>query len=504
MKFLQTKYLIYWIFLIGLIIRFIYFPENVYFGYDQARDAFVSEGILKGHFKIQGPPATFNMSLFHGPLAYYIFAPIYFISKGDPTLVSIFLRIYNVAGIFIVFFVASRLFDKKIGLFSALLFAFSYEQTQYSLFLSHPPFAVLTVLLFYFGLVKLFFSKDQVGLILALSGLGLSIQFHVSLIFLFSVLIASFLLFRKELPKFSSKNILFATGCFFISISSFIVAGFKYKNLSHLLNASNDNTFLELRNFGIKTFFEINRYIHDNLIVVPERGLWGLLVLLCLGYFILTDKKDRTKGIFLILWFMGGLIPYMLVNTTVYYYGIGGSLSLLILGGWIMSKAFSKNFILGLFLVFFIISSNLFLIISNNRIKFNSNIVVEEGLVLPQEKLALDYIYNQSDKTPFSVNAVTIPFNVNTTWDYLFGWYGMQKYGYVPIWGGDAASGYEGTLKVERARSKLPKKRFVIIEPTKNIPSYMVEGLLKEENYFSKIVEVKSFGSITIQEREAI
>ena len=39
------------IFIIALLIRFTFFPQNVYFGYDQARDSYTSLEILKGHPK---------------------------------------------------------------------------------------------------------------------------------------------------------------------------------------------------------------------------------------------------------------------------------------------------------------------------------------------------------------------------------------------------------------------------------------------------------------------
>ena len=121
-----------------------------------------------------------------------------------------------------------------------------------------------------------------------------------------------------------------------------------------------------------------------------------------------------------------------------------------------------------------------------------------------KEKEVIDYIYQQSKEEPFAVSAITIPFNVKTTWDYLFNWYGLQKYGYLPIWGHEAAEGFYGTLPVETDRSKLPQKRFLIIEPIVGIRPQLVDQFIKEENYFSKVVEIKKFGTITVEYREKI
>ena len=71
------------IFILAVFLRFLYFPDNIYFGYDQARDAFISKQLLYGRLKLIGPSTSlpgFN----HGALFYYLFTPIYFISRFDP------------------------------------------------------------------------------------------------------------------------------------------------------------------------------------------------------------------------------------------------------------------------------------------------------------------------------------------------------------------------------------------------------------------------------------
>lgn len=80
----------------------------------------------------------------------------------------------------------------------------------------------------------------------------------------------------------------------------------------------------------------------------------------------------------------------------------------------------------------------------------------------------------------------------------------QKKYGYLPVWGGDAAEGYSGHLKVEKARSILPTKQFLILEPTRGIEQYMIDDFLNQENLFTKSVEEKQFGLIKVQIREKI
>lgn len=505
------------IFLFAVGLRFIYFPDNVYFGYDQARDAYTSLGILEGDFKVKGPSASFNSNIFHGALSYYIFAPLYFLSDGDPTLVSIFLRIYNASGIFLVFLIAASLFNKKVGLLSAILYAVSYEQTQYSLFLSHPSLAVITVLLFYYGLVELFIKHRIKGLVIASIGLGLSIQFHFSLLILGAVFLVLLIIFN--LSKLKSKNLpsimkalsisnvkyfVIALVCFLITISTFLISELKYGDLSKIISATDKTSVINTSNIiesGISHIYILSR---DNLFALGSTftGLTIIISLFTVG--AILSRKYKQQLIFLTVWFAAGVVPYFINYSKIYYYGIGGSAAILILTAFIIYKLSLRFKPVALSLLLVIIVSNIYLITINNKTKFNENIIVQEGLVLPVEKQVIDYIYNKSEGQNFSVNAAMIPFNVNTTWDYLFNWYGNKKYGYLPVWGGDAAPGYQGKLEINTSRSKLPKKRFLIIEPSKNIPKYMIDSLIEQENYFSKVVEEKTYGNIIVQYREAI
>ena len=94
-----------------------------------------------------------------------------------------------------------------------------------------------------------------------------------------------------------------------------------------------------------------------------------------------------------------------------------------------------------------------------------------------------------------------MPFLINTTWSYLFEWYGLQKYGYLPLWNGKNAEGFAGNLIVEEAQEKLPKNRYLIIEPTRGVPGYLIDEYLKEENYFTNVEKTHTIGMFIIQKR---
>jgi len=118
--------------------------------------------------------------------------------------------------------------------------------------------------------------------------------------------------------------------------------------------------------------------------------------------------------------------------------------------------------------------------------------------MLDDEKKVVDEVYQDSLGEPFTVNALTMPYKIKTTWAYLFNWYGKQRYGYLPVWGGENVLGYPGELPIVTL-AKYP--RYAIIEPMRGIPEDLKKEFLDSENgYFSPVWE-KRFGAFVVQKR---
>ncbi|MBI4036382.1 hypothetical protein HY386_00700 [Candidatus Daviesbacteria bacterium] len=493
------RLLILIIFLLAVLSRFLYFPEDLYFAFDQARDGFKSLEVVNGDIKIIGPPSAASDKIFAGPLIYYIFGPIYFLGNNNPEVVSAFLRVWNSLGVFLVIGIGWILFNKWVGFLAGFFYAISYEASQYSLFLSHQPMASVTVLLFYLGLALFIFKKIQWGLTLSFLGLGLSIQFHFVYTLLMVVLILFFIIFKKHY-QFSLKHIFYAVTIFLITSSTFILAEAKFQ-------------FRFLRTFfeggGFKFYpqaatYSMKRFLHDN-ILASDVLLWivGLLLTGALIYF-LKKKEVKFPIIFLMVWFLVGVSPYLLSGTNSYYYSAAANVSLLLFISYVIYYLLSTKILLALLILIAVSVNNLYLIINNNPKGVNREFIIQPGMLLTSEKLVLDYIYQKAQGRFFAVNGLTVPLGVNTTWSYLFEWYGQQKYGYLPVWGMEVALGFPGHLKVETKRSNLPDKRFTILEPTVGIRDVDIKKFFQEENFFSKVVEEKKFGTIAVQYRQRI
>lgn len=504
MRFLKTNYILCFIFLLGFVIRFLYFPGNIYFGFDQARDAFAVKEILNGNLKLIGPSTSME-GLFHGPLYYYIFTPFYLFSSGDPISVALFLRIFNSLGIFLAFAAGLIIFGWEVGIISAFLFAISFEQSQYAIFINHPALADLSVVLIYLGFALLIFKKKNWGLVVGMFGLGLSIAFEMIEIYqIFSVFLL-LILFRKKVLAQNLKTYFYSLVALLLPLASFIIAEIKYDFRSlrvvlHFLNNfSSDPPFLNLINH---LNLLLTRSIHDNLIS-NEIFIGPLIIFIgiCFTYF-LKIKKYRNKLLFILIWFLSGFLPYLKDTSTIpiYFYQAGTSIALLVFVAFLIKKITNSNKIFYLLLLIPLIS-NIYLITLLNPKGSIESINVQTGMLLKDEKEAVDYIYNQARGKDFTINALTMPLNIDTTWSYLFEWYGQREYHYLPVWGGDAASGYPGNLVVIKSRSDLPPQNFLILEPTRGIQPYLIEDFMKNENYFSKVDSQKQFGKIIVQKR---
>ena len=89
--FSKNFFIILFLMIIGLLMRTYYLHQNnILFGYDQARDAYIASEIAQGDLKILGPPVSIG-GFYHGVFYYYFIALPYYLSHGNPILPIIFI-----------------------------------------------------------------------------------------------------------------------------------------------------------------------------------------------------------------------------------------------------------------------------------------------------------------------------------------------------------------------------------------------------------------------------
>lgn len=490
--------LVFVIFLFACVLRFLYFPTNVYFGFDQARDAFESTNIYQNlDLKIIGP-STAREGVFHGPLWWYLIGPLYLISKGDPAFVAAVILVLNALGVFLVYKISSILFNHKTGLIAALLFAVSFEQTQYAMYFGNPAPAVLTVMLFYFGLTLAIFKNRWYGIPLSLFGLGLSIQFEFALIYLSVIFVLVILLFRKQFfLLLNLKTILISVICFGISLSTFIVAelmyGFRTTKILLGLEGSEGGFTFDLKyNFSIylvkiQTLVEHNFFSFNAIIALATLPILAILA------FKLANAEERKKVLFLIIWGLSSSVLYLFGAPNLYYFNIGVFIGFLILVSHLLDKGYEKSKLMFWILLLVVLVSNLSLIRKNNPTGITNDIYVQEGMLLSREKELMDYVYQNSSSLPIVVSASTMPLKINTTWAYLFNWYGKQKYGTIPYWAGPSALGFPGDLPFWKSQEKV-YAFYSIVEPKRGVGEGHISAFLEDQKQYGRVLEEKVWG----------
>jgi hypothetical protein len=124
---------------------------------------------------------------------------------------------------------------------------------------------------------------------------------------------------------------------------------------------------------------------------------------------------------------------------------------------------------------------------------------IQKDMTLANELGVIDFTYQNSDGEKFSINSLTSPLFINTTWSYLYNWYGKGKYGYLPTWRGKSQVGSLGDNLLPPDENQ--GKHFLIIEDMEGIPPIYLTYALGEEDSRSTLIEDMAFGELRVQER---
>ncbi len=500
---------LFFIFVFAYFLRVMFLPSlSLTFGYDQARDAVAAQEIANGHLKILGPPSS-TPGLYHGVFYYYVLAPAYKLGHGNPIMGAYWIALINASVIFIIYFLTIAMTkQKKAALLAAFLYAISFEATQYATWLSNPTLGIFTVPLIYLGLWNWIKTKNKnLWPTVTAIGLALSIQSEIFLVYHIVPLVLWLYIGRKSIRR---KQIIYFILFFLMFLSTMIFAEIKFgfrgilgaKSLlssqeQNLAYAKSVGDYLLLYLNQIGRIFAFNSY-PSNI------GYGGSLIIVLVIHSLFEVKKSKLKirpTFFLSTWLLSHLTVVTVggVSTPFLMVGIGPAVSIM-LAIFLFNLAKNKYKVLAFFILLILIYSNLSLIFRENK-KGSTLFSIQKDLILSKELKAVDFTYERSDKKPFSINSLTSPLWINIVWSYLYNWYGMPKYGYVPTWHGKGQEGQ--VISLPNTQTKV-EKNFLIIEPLDGIPVRYFDETIYSENFYSKFISEKNFGSIVVQERTKI
>ncbi len=511
---ISKKERLFLLFFVAAAFLFRYYQFHDYqvtYWYDQSRDAYLARQIIEDKdLKIQGPSASgTNETIYHGVFYYYFIAPFYVLSQGDPMLPIMALAILNSITVIPLYFLVKDMFkNKKIATITCLLFTFSYENAQLSTWISNPNLCLLFFTIFYFSIWKIFFRKNSNYLPLLAFALGMNLQAGVWTLYLFGTLISSLIYItyiKKDKIKkyFPLKTSLISVGIFIATISTMIVtqlklffAGiFTFEAFAESAAKAHDLDLLVITR-TINLILE--KMTRSLLPIFPLASF--IILLIIINRFIKLQKNNKT---FFIIWFT---TPFWLTafhtRYSVYLY-TGLELILFIILAIIIAKLLKMKNIFLTGVVIFITSLYILAQFKQTKVYHQTKtnmFMTQRGTFLKDQLSLIDKSYEIADGQPFSISTFTNPLGYNTTWAYLYDWYGKKKYGYKPKFYGPDQTGIFANELMEQTKSPLDI-HFAILEPgVTAVSDHLQDFLLKQGIHTTQVKEL-DFSFIKLQHR---
>ena len=475
--------------MLGIILAFSAFfrlyrlNQLLGFWYDQGRDALVIWDLLHYHKFFLIGPVTGIDGVFLGPFYYYLLALLYWLGRGSPVFAAAGLVWLTVGAVFLIYFLARKIYNGKVGLLAAFLYGFSSTLVVFSRWLSNPeplPFFTLLVLLcLYFWMEKrqdwfLVPAAFILGLCLQLEAASAVFFLPAAVIFLFwqrrivrrpVILLLALLAFSITLlPQmiFNWRH----DGILFAAFKKFLVTDRSFR--FSFVQTLKDRCLIYYDAFAGK-FFAGHKFFKMMVLALFSAGLW-----------FSRQKVLNQGGKLLAIWLLTPLVCFLFYHGNhgyVWdYYFTGYIPAFVILFSAGVFYLMKKWRFLGLFLAIFL----LFFVFLNLR-ELRNYYAAGMGISLRAQLKAIDWIYTDAGSEEFNVD-VYVPPQIYFAYSYLFHWYGARRYGREPA-----------TVPV--------KNLYTLAEPDGEHPQFLTQWLARQDR-IGKIVKNYSWGDITVQKRE--
>ncbi len=501
------------ILLVGILFRLALTGNgNFLFNIDSARDFVdVREMVELKKLRLTGPITAID-GLYSGPFWYYFLAIGYIVSKGDPySAVLLQIILWAIGGFFLLKLVGrwSSFLVIPIG---AIWVASNYIVLT-NLYAFNPNPVTLLSPLFIYLLVEYLKNGKAIYAISTwlLAGLFFSLEMNFG-VFTPPIIFAGVIL-TKNLRLLKQKWFWVGFGVFVLTLLPQVVFDLKYQSimskaiLQHLSQNSGGALNIVARFQTISgSFFNtfvptlMNHKLFSWLIL-------GLSVPAIYGFFK-EKKKDNLVLISLIFIFVP-FLGYLILPVTVNPWHLGGIMAVsLILIAYLLKKLMDGGMISKLISVSLSVLIIWFGLFNIGKFFLNdSKKPNPDPSLYKNEIAAIDYVYKYADGKNFKVYTY-LPSIIDYPYQYLIWWYGIRKYGYLPI---DYAyapekfeyisnkksfSATEDDLKI-RENSNLV---FLIKEPNRNYTRFGWEGGFIKYNW--ETIDKQMVGPIEVEIRK--
>jgi len=489
----NTYKLLFLILLIALFVRVYRTTDLMGFYFDQGRDAMVIWRLWhEGKFFLIGP-VTGLAGIFLGPFYYYLIAPFYLISGGDPTLPAVFLAVLSTIAIYFVYILGREFQDRITGLIAAAIAGFSYYIVTASRWLSNPTPIMLTSVLLLLSMWKIIKGKSKKWWIAIALLVGVSLHFEAASAIFYLPMILVFAIWQKK--NFPDKiTFLISSAVFVGTLLPQLIFNFRHENI--LFNGFKE-TFIDRESFKLSFFQVLNvrlnyfwTVFHSK--IFPEMET---LVSIFTGFaaaIAFERRKEISKNaITLLVIFLGipmlGFIFFQGNSGNIYdYYMTGYYLPIILLFSIGLAKLLKTNWGKAVVLVFFAI----FFI--RNGIFVKNYITRSLGskihITLGSELQAVHWILEDAnERGEFNVD-VYVPPVIPHSYDYLFLWQATERCG--------------DNLCDMNLVEQVPLL-YTLYEEDPPHPERLDAWQARQDG-IGKIEEETSFGGITVQRRKRI
>lgn len=430
------------IILIGAYLRLDGDFKNLFaFTYDVGRDMLALSNIVHAH-KISLIGFTTGLpGVFYGPWWYIILLPFYVISGGNPQGVAFSMAFLGIVTILLGYFFGKKIGGVFLGLSFAGLVSVSPLMISLSTQIWNPNISPLFIVFTLLALYKIYSEKIPQSRYFFIIGFLLALISDLEIVFGFMLLIGVILSVIVVVnKKISLKAIIsFIFGAVVI-YSPRIIFEFRHQFLMtkafiKFLTVGDSSQKMSL----IGTFINRVGILFDqfNSAIALENKVLGLVIILFIVLVIAftykktndISKKFIKTSLMIVLIFLTGLtlfhhdiFDHYLVGLPIIY------LLLFCLAVNLIAQKMRNYIVPGLIVVIvFWINLNSISIVNN----FSKPIFIGDASVYRNKLVVIDYVYQQAGGKQFKYVVYTRAV-YDDVYQYLFKWYGQNKYHYSP------------------------------------------------------------------------
>lgn len=340
------------ILILAAFLRLYRIEDYMTFLGDEGRDVLVVYNILHGKLTLLGPTSSVG-GFFLGPIYYYFMAPFLLLFNYNPVGPAIMVALIGVATVWLLYKFCSDLFNKRVGLIAAILYAVSPLVIAYSRSSWNPNplpfFSLLSFYVLYKGIIKksyklIFTSGLLLGISMQLHYLATFLAFIMFLYIFLAEILGAKVNFKKITPVLIKKYLLVLSG-FIVGWSPFLAFEIRhgFLNIKKIFDfifsggntGDNTNFFVNLYEVFFRLFGRLTvsfpppeqLFKYDSLVL----NLWIVFVLVLAissSAFLLFNiykhfKKNSgelNKYLLIGLWFFVGIVLFGFYKKSIYDY----------------------------------------------------------------------------------------------------------------------------------------------------------------------------------------